>query len=166
MNFRLHKINMLSGPQASVYTILPEGGAGSLFDQFLQEYRDGFPEETKDLLLSLQTIGHKTGARAEFFKKGEGRIKDHISAMFDDPDRKLRLYCIQFGMDCIILGGGGPKTSRTWQDDPNLTKQMELLMMIADRIHERFAAHDLQWAPGMRDITGNLDFREDEDDQS
>jgi hypothetical protein len=116
-------------------------------------------------LTSLRAIGRKTGARAEYFKKGEGRMGDHISALFDDPERKLRLYCIQFGMDCIILGGGGPKTTRTWQDDPELSRQMRLLMQLADKIHQGFSDKELAWAPGMKDITGNLNFKKDEDDQ-
>lgn len=165
MNFKLHKLERLSGTHASVYTVTLEGDTGSLFAQFLQKYRVEFPDETQDLLISLEKIGHKTGARAEFFKKGEGRMKDDISAMFDDPDRKLRLYCIRFGMDCIILGGGGPKTTRTWQEDSELSKQMHLLMQIADKIHDRFAERDLRWLPGMRDIGGDLEFKENEDDQ-
>ncbi|GAB2683453.1 hypothetical protein GCM10027037_00340 [Mucilaginibacter koreensis] len=165
MKFKLHKIAQLSGSKASVYTVTLDGDAGSLFEQFLIANKGEFPAETQDLLLALRTIGHKTGARVDFFKKGEGRMGDHISALFDVPERKLRLYCIQFGMDCIILGGGGPKTTRTWQEDTELSRQMHLLMQVADRIHQGFADKELGWGPGMRDITGDLDFKEYDDDQ-
>jgi hypothetical protein len=164
MNFKLQKIERLSGLKASVYTVVAEGDAGSLFAQFLAAYRNDYFEEVEDILNSLRTIGQKTGARETFFKRDEGRPGDLISALFDEPDRKLRLYCIQFGMDCIILGGGGPKTTRTWQEAPELKHQMEMLMKIADRVHERFKDKELSWAPGMKDITGDLEFNDDDDD--
>ncbi|WP_121811331.1 hypothetical protein [Mucilaginibacter kameinonensis] len=166
MNFTLEKIERLSGEQASVYSVTLEGDDGSLFEKFLEEYTNDYKEEIKDLVTSLQKIGHKTGARADFFKVGEGRMKDNIDALFDEPDRNLRLYCIRFGRDCIILGGGGPKSTRSWQEDPNLSNQMEILMAIADRIHKRFKERDLRWAPNMRDIIGELDFKDNDDDEN
>lgn len=36
----------------------------------------------------------KTGAAEHFFKLNEGKPGDGVCALFDSPDKKLRIYCI------------------------------------------------------------------------
>lgn len=58
----------------------------------------------------LKIIGTKTGAREQFFKLHEGNPGDGVCALFDLPDKNLRLYCIRYNTQIIILGGGWNKT--------------------------------------------------------
>jgi hypothetical protein len=39
----------------------------------------------------------------------EGKYGDGVSALFDKPKYKLRLYCIRYGTQIIIVGWGGEK---------------------------------------------------------
>ena len=164
MNFSLEKVGRLSGRQASVYAVVLEGEPYSVFESFLAEYQADYRAEIKDIIERLNVIGNKTGAREDFFKKFEGKFGDLVCALYDDPDKKLRLYCIRFGGDFVILGGGGPKEVAAWQDDPNLKHHAELMITVAKKIHRRFKEGDLHWTGDYKDIKGNLTFKEDEDE--
>ncbi|RKR84068.1 hypothetical protein BDD43_4292 [Mucilaginibacter gracilis] len=164
MNFGLEKVDKLSGSEASVYAVTLAGQPSSVFEQFLAEYQVDYLPEVKDIINRLRVIGHKTGAREQFFKPFEGKYGDLVCALYDDPDKKLRLYCMRFGGDCVILGGGGPKEVQAWQDDPNLTYHAELMIKVAKKVHKRFEDGDLKWASGFKDINGDLTFMEDDDE--
>ena len=70
------------------------------------------------ILLALSKIIDK-GALERFFRI-EGRMNDHVSALSIDS-RKLRLYCLRISDQILILGNGGVKLSRTYQEDEKLS---------------------------------------------
>lgn len=72
MRIKLLKLEKLSGNAASIYSVFMEDEKVTLFDKFVQECSISFKDETKDILKRLITIGHKTGARKQFFKEREG----------------------------------------------------------------------------------------------
>jgi|ERR1700761_4724610 len=164
MNFSLKKVTRLSGRQASIYAVVLAGESQTVFEQFMAEYQADYRAELKDIVGRLQVIGHTTGARQNFFKEFEGKFGDLVCALYDDPDRKLRLYCIRFGGDFVILGGGGPKDVAAWQDDPNLAYNAQLMITVAKQLHERFKEGDLRWTADFKDIQGDLTFKEEEDE--
>ena len=59
------------------------------------------------------------GALERFFRN-EGRIKDNVKALAIDS-RKLRLYCLRISDQILILGNGGIKTTRTYQENELLS---------------------------------------------
>ena len=162
MKFRLEKIERMSGPGASVYTVVLDDDDHSVFEQFIAEYSAEYKEELKYMVNLLTRMGKKWGAREQFFKDKEGAPGDLVSALYDDPDRKLRLYCIRYGGDLIILGGGGPKNVRAWQDDENLSKHSRLMMTVADKVHERFQDGGLRWTLNYNDMSGDFEFDDEE----
>lgn len=70
-----------------------------------------------------------------FFKLNEGKPGDGICAITDWKG-KLRLYCIRFGNILLVLGGGGPKTTRTYQEDPKLLSENLMLRSVSDVMTE------------------------------
>ncbi len=114
MKYKLLKLNKLSGNKASIYSVYLEKEGKMLFDLFLEENKISFKSELKDIVSRLSVIGHKTGARENFFKLNEGNPGDGVCALYDRPGSNLRLYCIRYGALIIVLGGGGhkPKTIR------------------------------------------------------
>jgi hypothetical protein len=74
MNFGLEKVEKLSGSEASVYAVILAGQPSSVFEQFLAEYQVDYLPEIKDIINRLRVIGHKTGAREQFFKPFEGSM--------------------------------------------------------------------------------------------
>ncbi len=59
------------------------------------------------------------GALERFFRI-EGKMNDRVSALAIDS-RKLRLYCLRISDQILIVGNGGVKTTRTYQEDEQLS---------------------------------------------
>jgi hypothetical protein len=82
------------------------------------------------------------------------------SALFDNPDKKLRLYTIRYGSTILILGGGGVKTKETrrWQDSPKLKAEAEMMIQISKEIFQRIKDKEIQFTKDGMEIYGNLNF--------
>ena len=72
MKYRLVKLSSFSANECSIYSILLNDEQETLLEKFIKENKDTFLSEIKDILQRLRTIGHKTGARIDFFKLDEG----------------------------------------------------------------------------------------------
>lgn len=158
MKYEILEMESFSGRQAKIYSILPIGEEETLFEKFVHEYESGFREEIKDILKRIYQIGHTTGAREGFFKHHEGTPGDAVCALYDMPEKNLRLYCIRFGMDVLILGGGGEKAEniRAWQDDEKLSKEAKLIIDCAKDIGQSMKDGDLYWSKDGRELQGNF----------
>ena len=167
MKYKLVRISKFSGNEASVYTLLTENEQGefqdSLFDTFINENKTLYLSEIKDIFSRLRTIGNDTGARESFFKTKEGVPGDGVCALYDSPNKKLRLYCIRYGSELIILGGGGPKNVRALQDDEKLEKENYFLRWISSRITECRQNGDLSFSTDFMDFEGDLIIEDYED---
>ena len=92
----------------------------SEFEKFLNEFKDNatYNREFNVILLALSKIIDK-GALERFFRN-EGRMNDNVKALAIDS-RKLRLYCLRISDQILILGNGGVKATRTYQEDSKLS---------------------------------------------
>lgn len=136
----------------------------TLFEMFVDEYKVEFKNEIKYILQTIFQIGHTTGARSSFFKQHEGKYGDFVCALFDVPEKNLRVYCIRFGMVAVILGGGGEKAKgvRAWQDDEKLSIEANLMIDYAKDILQRIDEGDLYWSKDRTELQGNLKNYENE----
>lgn len=164
MNFRIIKLTDFSGEKATVYSVIleeDEATKTSLFDHFLNENKE-FHEEVKDILKRLKAIGHKTGAQDIFFKDFEGRPGDGVCALYDDPEKKLRLYCIRFGHSVLVVGGGGhkPKGMKALQDSKKLTLENDYMRLVSDELGRRIREKDLMWSDDGNELLGDFNFYE------
>lgn len=102
-----------------LFSICFDGGSESEFEKFLVKFKDNanFNKEFNIILLALKKIIDK-GALERFFRP-EGKMGDHVSALSLDS-RKLRLYCLRISDQVLILGNGGVKQTRTYQEDETL----------------------------------------------
>ena len=164
MKYRIVKLTNFSGKEASVYTIKDLSTNETLFDQFIKNNLSSSSREIKNILIRLQTIGNETGAREHFFKIKEGTLGDGVCALYDKPKSKLRLYCIRYGMNLIILGNGAPKSKqiRTFQDDDKLTEANYFLRRLSKEIKDRTTAGEICFTNDGMDLEGNLNFYDDE----
>ena len=163
MKFEIVKLEEFSGKQASIYTVLLDDKK-TLFDDFVEENDEHFSDEIDDLFATLNKIGHRFGAKEYFFKLNEGNFGDGICALFDNPDKLLRLYCIRFGNAAIILGGGDekPKNIITFQENPKLTTENYLLRKISKIITQAIKDKEIIWSQNDLELIGNLKFEDDE----
>ncbi|MCX6234625.1 MAG: hypothetical protein NT175_07855 [Bacteroidetes bacterium] len=164
MRFKLVKLNKISGAEASVYSIYIFDEKKTLFDIFIEENKNLFKSELNDIFKRLKTIGHRTGAREQFFKIYEGKLGDGLCALFDTPNKNLRLYCIRYGSSLIIVGGGGfkPKSIDAFQDDDKLKTENFLLRRIAGKINKRIKDGDLEFDNDGKDLIGDIEFYEED----
>jgi hypothetical protein len=78
--------------------------------------------------------------------------------LYDDEERKLRLYCIRYANVAIILGGGGYKDKSVikWQDDEKLSEEARKVMAYAESIIKQLDDGDLYWSINGTELEGNL----------
>lgn len=160
MKIKISESPLLSGTFATIYNVIIDDGE-TLFDRFVAENIAESEAEILDIFNSLRAIGHKTGGRVSFFKENEGKLGDGVCAMFDQPDYKLRLYCIKYGKEIIILGGGGIKDVRAWQDDPKLNAEASLIIKIAREINQAITEKDIKYSNDYMKLEGDLTFEID-----
>ncbi len=163
MNYEIVRMDDLSGRKASIYSILEEGEDHTLLEKFIQENIGAYHVEIDDIIRRLENIGNKYGARSQWFKHDEGRLGDLICALYDEPDRKLRLYCIRYGSLLLVVGGGGPKQVRALQEDEELMHENYRLREIANQIFERMRDKDIKFSDDHQELEGDLKFYDNND---
>ena len=108
-----------SNDSVSLYSICFNGSDESEFEKFLNEFKD---ESTlnKDFQLILMALSRiiERGALERFFRI-EGKMNDDVCALSLDS-HKLRLYCLRISNQILILGNGGVKETRTYQENEEL----------------------------------------------
>lgn len=103
-----------------MFSICFDSNEESEFERFLNEFKDNatLNKDFNVILLALSKIIDK-GALERFFRN-EGKMSDNVKALAIDS-HKLRLYCLRISDQILILGNGGVKTTRTYQEDDKLS---------------------------------------------
>jgi hypothetical protein len=162
MRLKLVKLEEYTGNKATVYSLLIEDENITLYERFIQEDWTDYLSELQDIRVRLLNIGHRYGARVQFFKEHEGKAGDMVCALFDLPEKKLRLYCIRLGSVVVIVGGGGEKNVKTLQDDDKLTAENYLLRHISAELYQRILDKEIKWSADGMELLGDLNFEYDE----
>lgn len=159
MEYELVKMPHFSNENVSVYTLADTDSGISVFQKFIQENKNGFPDEVEDIakrILSFKAVG----ARQNFFKHKEGKPGDGVCALYDKEESNLRLYCIRYGTVLVILGGGGhkPKNTRALQETGKLEDENELMRDLSAEIDKRRRNGDIEFSKDFLYIEGDLLF--------
>lgn len=104
----------------SLYSICFDGNKWSEYEKFLTKFKDNakLNRDFQTIILAMAKI-IEHGALERFFRN-EGKINDNLCALSIDS-RKLRLYCLRISNQILIVGNGGEKTTRTYQEDEQLS---------------------------------------------
>lgn len=104
----------------SLYSICFNGDELSEYEKFLTAFKDNarLNHDFQTIILALAKIIER-GALERFFRI-EGRLTDNLCALSIDS-RRLRLYCLRISDQILIVGNGGVKTTRTYQEDVTLS---------------------------------------------
>ena len=159
MWLKIVEITELSGPACKIYSIAYDGSEDTLFDFFLDGLSDDYPAEVEEIWDRLEYMGKEGGARIQFFREDEGRPGDGIVALLKESGFSLRLYCIRYGSNTLVLGNGGYKSPKTraWQDDSHLTECVDELMLISSLLTEKIKNREIVFASD-RSLRGDLEF--------
>ena len=114
---RLEPIN--TGETASLYTIVFENDDMSEFAKFIARFKDHgqLKRDYQLILYALRKI-MENGALERYFRI-EGKYSDRVCALPIDSGR-LRLYCLRISDKILIIGNGGIKSTRTYNEDSML----------------------------------------------
>lgn len=104
----------------SLYSICFNGDELSEYEKFLTMFKDNarLNHDFQTILLALAKIV-EVGVLERFFRN-EGRMNDNLCALSIDS-RRLRLYCLRISDQILVVGNGGEKTTRTYQEDETLS---------------------------------------------
>ena len=104
---------------ASLYTIIFENNDMSEFSKFMTRFKDNgkLQRDYQLILYALQKI-LENGVFERYFRR-EGRMSDRVCALPIDSG-KLRLYCLRISDKILILGNGGIKATRTYNENSEL----------------------------------------------
>lgn len=108
-----------SSDTASLYTIIFEGDNMSEFTKFMMRFKDNahLQRDYQLIVYALQKI-LENGALERYFRP-EGKFADRVCALPIDSG-KLRLYCLRLSDKILILGNGGIKETKTYNENQEL----------------------------------------------
>ena len=165
MNYQIITLDEFTGDKATIYSILPEGENLTLYDKFVEEYCTDYYDDILSIADLLIDMGCKYGIRENLIKTKEGKPGDGVVAIFDNPDKNLRLYGIRYGASILLLGSGGVKGQEVmaWQDDAKLKKEAEIVIQISKEVSKRVQDREINISLDHMRLTGNLNFLNNDD---
>ena len=102
------------------------------FNKFLDKFPEGtkFDKDINIIIKWIDKIG-KTGA-LERYLRPEGKIRDNVYAIPIETS-KLRLYVLRINNNIVILGNGGRKKTKAYNEDQELLECVSQLQEL-DRL--------------------------------
>lgn len=121
---------------AGLFTISFLGEDDSEFDKFIKKFKED-ADKKEDLFLVLNAINRMLNASGflERYFRPEGKFGDNVVALPIEK-AKIRLYCLRMSDSVLIVGNGGIKKSKTYQEDDNLNGYVITLQQL-DHILEK-----------------------------
>ena len=119
---------------AGLFTICFEGESYTEFQKFIMKGNDNatLKPDLQKILNALQRMLNAVGFLERYFRP-EGKMRDRVAALPIETS-KLRLYCPRLSDSVLIVGNGGEKVSKTYNEDSvlngyvvNLQKLDEIL---------------------------------------
>ena len=105
--------------KTALYSICFEMDGTTEFEKFVSEFEQNatYNQDYQRIIAALQAILN-VGALERFFRP-EGKMQDNVAAIPVEGG-KLRLYCLRISEQIVILGNGGVKATKTYEEDPKL----------------------------------------------
>ena len=100
----------------NLYTIRLESDSNSEAEKFFLKFPYGseYDKDVDEIISWIDKIA-ETGALERYFRP-EGPYQSGISALPIDLGNSVRLYCIRYSDNILIIGNGGIKDADTWQN--------------------------------------------------
>jgi len=107
------------GDNCTIYTLQFLRDTENEFEKFISKFKES-AEYSEDYIRIAAFISRiaRTVASERYFRQ-EGKMNDSVVAL-PVISSKLRLYCLRLSDKILILGNGGVKSTRTYDEDPTL----------------------------------------------
>jgi hypothetical protein len=142
--------------KASLYSISFEMDGTTEFEKFVAEFELNatYNRDYQRIIAALQAI-LRIGALERFFRP-EGGMDDSVQALPLESG-KLRLYCLRLSDQIVILGNGGVKNTRSYEEDPKLYGYVLDLQkfekILGESIAKGYVSIEEKELSGIEDIT-------------
>lgn len=102
-----------------LYSICFNNDNENEYEKFLAKYKDNakLNEDFRSIVMALDRI-IANGAMERYFRPG-GKYADDLVALSIDS-RRLRLYCLRMSDQVLIVGNGGIKNTKTYEESEEL----------------------------------------------
>lgn len=106
--------------KVGLYSICFDGSDLSEYEKFVRKFMND-ATLNKDFQMIFRAINRivANGAVERYFRP-EGNYKDNVAALSVDS-KILRLYCLRISDQILIVGNGGAKTTRTYEENEELS---------------------------------------------
>lgn len=127
-NFTLEIVEQCD--DVAIYSILFENEENNEFMKFINKYANN-PSFSRDIQRIVSYIDKikENGVLERYFRR-EGKPAQKIKAIPVEIN-KLRLYAIRLTDNILILGNGGHKKTRTYNEDSELNEYVEHLAQLS-----------------------------------
>lgn len=121
--------------KCTIYTIQFSEESETEYERFYAKFIED-AQLNKDLLRIVQILDKiaDEGALERFFRP-EGKMRDSVVAL-PVLRSKLRLYCLRLSDRILVLGNGGVKNSRTYEEDDSLRGYVLTLQKFEELLKE------------------------------
>ena len=105
---------------AGLFTICYEGDDATEFQKFIEKFKEDATrkEELSVILTAINRMLNASGFLERYFRP-EGKMGDHVVALPVERT-KMRLYCLRMSDSVLIVGNGGIKRTKTYEEDESL----------------------------------------------
>ncbi len=126
------------GENCTIYTLQFLRDVESEFEKFITKFRDDaeYSEDYAHIAAFITRIA-RTGALERYFRI-EGKMGDSVVAL-PVTSSKLRLYCLRLSDKILVLGNGGVKNTRRYEDDPVLNGYVMTLQKFEELLKQEVA---------------------------
>ncbi len=131
-------IPFILNDNVDIYTIRFEGDCKAEMEKFIFFFKDSvdphLQRDYSEIIMSLMKM-REVGVKESFFRY-EGKMNDRVCAipLYSGKDAKgsgtLRLYCLRLSDSLLVIGGGGIKNTRTYEENESLLQIVETLQQI------------------------------------
>ena len=90
--------------------------------------------DLQKILNALQRMLNAVGFLERYFRP-EGKMRDRVAALPIETS-KLRLYCLRLSDSVLIVGNGGEKVSKTYNEDSVLNGYVVNLQKLDEILHQ------------------------------
>ena len=117
---RIHLEEVQKTDIAGLFTIYFEGDDATEFQKFIEKFKEDATrkEELSVILTAINRMLTASGFLERYFRP-EGKMGDHVVALPIERT-KMRLYCLRMSDSVLIVGNGGVKSAKTYEEDESL----------------------------------------------
>lgn len=156
MNHLLRIEPILEGQKQTIYTIRfldKDGNSEDLSEteKFFKGIKESHPEDYQMFKAMLKNIIDISGARHKFFRDEGNSDCNYLKALVRENIEgtkykgECRLFCLHYDSERLILGNGGVKKTRTFNEDAKLSKSAKALQELDPLIYDLEKEKMLTW---------------------